>query len=195
MQTQAYFIAWAFDSLALLFMGVLVSLVLFRRTRSLLFPPPSATKTGSGRGDASNNKPVIEETDSLTGAPEEHRGETAEREASELWNNFANIAAEGASGVYGQDAGEDAPEEQQSVSESVETATAVSTTSSSTAVATASATTESTTTEAAAPAPAPGGEDKPKKPGKKKASDATNKTMRVISDITDLYERFAKYVA
>lgn len=117
-------------------------------------------------------KPVAGEPafyDSITGAPESHKGEAAEREANNLVNNVAAVAMESAAGKYGQSVSEDVPEDSAS-QDTVEAATVGTETQSEDAP----------------------GEDKTKKPMKKKVAHATDSTMRVICDITDIYEKFAK---
>lgn len=116
----------------------------------------------------SSSSGLPESHDSLTGAPENHKGEAAEQEASNLVDSVATMAMEGAAAKYGQTVVEDEPE------------------------------------VPAASQPllviegAPGGlpedapEDKTKKPMRSKAAKGTDKAMRVVSDITDIYEQFAK---
>lgn len=109
-----------------------------------------------------------ESHDSITGAPESHKGEAAEQEATNLVNSVATVAIKSAAAKYGQGEPQDTSEESPMPDEAE--------------VVTLPAETELD----AAP------EDKTKKPIKKKVANATDKTMRIISDITDIFEKFAK---
>ncbi|OGM40056.1 hypothetical protein ABOM_011419 [Aspergillus bombycis] len=162
----AYFVAWFLDLLIPLTTGVLVALILSPSTRSLLFPPSSTARKGS---DTGGSEQVTR--DNITSAPETYKGEAAEQEASNLVNDIANIAMESARGKYGQSVIDDDAEES-SEPEPVEVGAI-------------------TADVQAENAPA---EDKTKKPMKKKISKATNQTMRILGDITDIYEQFFKLV-
>ena len=96
--------------------------------------------------------------------PEMHKGERAEQEASTLVDSITNIAIESSSGDYGQSSIEDIPD---SLS-------------------------EPDPAETGADMPTENGSEKVKNNKKKKASHVTNQAMRVLSDITDAYERFSK---
>lgn len=104
-----------------------------------------------------------ESHDSLTGAPEHHKGETAEQEAKNLIDSVASVAMETASGRYGQAVSDDTTAEAAEENE-----------------------------EQADPQPDDAVEDKTKKPIRSKTARGTDKAMRVVSDITDVYEQFAK---
>lgn len=131
--------------------------------RCVLFPPPSAEDPGSR--SASLGQP--ESNDSLTGAPEAHKGEAAEQEAKNLVDSFATVAMESAAGKYGQAVAEEVTAE-------------------------ASPPETLRLTENGEPQPGDLPDDKTKKPMKHKVSQGTDKAMRIISDITDIYEKFAK---
>ena len=106
--------------------------------------------------------------DSLTGAPENHKGEAAEQEAKNFVDSFATVAMESAAAKYGQTVTEDEPD-RPAITDGLEAAEAAA---------------ENRTDDAP--------EDKTKKPMKKKVSHATDQVMRILSDITDIYEKFAK---
>ncbi|GAB1204325.1 hypothetical protein APSETT445_002977 [Aspergillus pseudonomiae] len=161
-----YFVAWFLDLLIPLTTGVLVALILSPSTRSLLFPPGSTSRKGSDAGGSEQST-----RNSITSAPETYKGEAAEQEASNLVNDIANVAMESARGKYGQSVIDDDAEES-SEPEPVEVGAI-------------------TADVQAENAPA---EDKTKKPMKKKISKATNQTMRIISDITDIYEQFSNFI-
>lgn len=157
---SVYLVAWMSDLLIFTSLGGLVALILFPRVRPVLFPAEPDHSGAQG--------PTHESHDSITGAPERHKGEAAEQEASQLVNSIATVAMESAAAKYGQGVPDDASEESKP-----ETMDVV-------AVA-----------EQTEPAPV---DDKAKMPMKKKMSKATNQTMRVLSDISDIYERLSKYV-
>lgn len=165
---QIYFSSWAADLLIPTSLGLLIALMLCPPIRPYLFPGLPAKQSGGSTSDASDNGQP-ESQDSLTGVPEQHKGETAEQEAKVLLDSFATMAVEGAAGKYGYSLNEE-PDE------------------------------SSTALQVAAPPidippEPPAGEiaeDKTKKPMKNKVSQGTDKAMRVVSDITDIYERIAK---
>lgn len=165
---QIYFVSWLFDLLVPTILSLMVALIMFPPIRPFLFPvKPVKAETGTSNA---NDIPAAqpESQDSLTGAPENHKGEAAEQEAKNLIDTVANVAMESAAGKYGmavRDDSLDKPFEQQQLEE----------------------------TEAAAePQGGDSPEDQTKKPIKSKAARGTDKAMRVISDITDVYEQFAK---
>ncbi|KAE8352905.1 hypothetical protein BDV28DRAFT_134238 [Aspergillus coremiiformis] len=163
----AYFVAWFWDLLVPLTTGLLVALILAPSTRSLLFPPANAEGGGSD-GDGVE-RPI---RDNITNAAETYKGEAAEQEASNLVNNIANVAMESARGKYGQSVIDDDAEgsSEPDVVDVVAITPDVQTNNT----------------------PA---EDKTKKPMKKKISKATNQTMRILGDITDIYEQFSNLLS
>lgn len=106
----------------------------------------------------------------ITHVPETYKGEAAEQEATNLVNNIANVAMDSARGKYGQSVVDD-DAEGSSEPEPVDIATITD------------VQTETTS------------EDKTKKPMKKKISKATNQTMRILGDITDIYEQFSNLLS
>ena len=154
------------DCLVPVIVSTLIALALSRSVRPILFPLPPAPPHEPATDDGENkNRPH----DSITGAPEAHKGEAAEQEAKNFVNSVANIAMESAAAKYGQAVMEPTAE-------------------------------EPSPPEAPAPEPispdTPGENgapaDKTKKPMKKKIANGTDQTMRILSDITDIYEKFAK---
>ncbi|KAB8275679.1 hypothetical protein BDV30DRAFT_224810 [Aspergillus minisclerotigenes] len=163
-----YFLAWFLDLLIPVTTGVLVALILFPSTRSLLFPPRITSGNGSDAGSVEQST-----RDSITNSPETYKGEAAEQEASNLVNDIANIAMESARGKYGQSVIDDDDAEGSSEPEPVDVGAI-------------------TADVQAENAPV---EDKTKKPMKKKISKATNQTMRILGDITDIYEQFSNILS
>ncbi|KAJ5189101.1 Protein of unknown function DUF3292 [Penicillium cf. griseofulvum] len=163
-----YFVAWAVDLLVPTILGLVVALIMVPSVRLLLFPGLAKTEDSNGKSSAEGQ---VQSEDSLTGAPENHKGEAAEREAKNLVDSFATVAMESAAAKYGQAVAEDATDKPALV-ESLEAA------------------------EAAAGTPTGDSpEDKTKKPMKKKVANATDNVMRILSDITDIYEKFANILS
>lgn len=127
---------------------------------------PAKADSDASSVNGSGEQP--ESHDSLTGAPESHKGEAAEQEAKHLVDSVAAMAVESAAAKYGQTVIEDSSE----VPAAPEPLLAIE----------------------GAPdgQPDDSSEDKTKKPMRSKAAKGTDKAMRVISDITDVYEQFAK---
>jgi Protein of unknown function (DUF3292). len=74
--------------------------------RLLLFPGLARTDGSNG---SSPPRAQVQSEDSLTGAPENHKGEAAEQEAKNMVDSFATVAMESAAARYGQTVTEDAP--------------------------------------------------------------------------------------
>ncbi|KAJ5083935.1 hypothetical protein NUU61_008514 [Penicillium alfredii] len=167
----AYFVACLLDIVIPSIMGVLVVLILFPPIRSVLFSPAPETVDSESSDAKSSAAGTSESHDSITGAPERHKGEAAEQEAANLVNSVATVAMESAAGKYGQGVTEATADEppDPGTTEVLEIAA------------------EAQTEEPA--------EDKTKKPMKKKVSRKTDQTMRVLSDITDIYEKFANLLS
>ena len=145
-------------------MGLVVALIMVPPVRPLLFPGLAKADGLYGK----NLKGGQQSEDNLTGAPENHKGETAEQEAKNMVDSIATVAMESAAAKYGQTITDDSSDGPALI-ESLEAA------------------------EAAAETPTGDSpEDKTKKPMKKKISHATDNVMRILSDITDTYEKFAK---
>ncbi|KAJ5835445.1 hypothetical protein N7447_001471 [Penicillium robsamsonii] len=163
-----YFVAWAVDLLVPTICGLVVALIMVPPVRLVLFPDLAKTEGSNG---SSSTEGQVQSEDSLTGAPETHKGEAAEQEAKNLVDSFATIAMESAAAKYGQAVTEDAPD-RPALIEGLEAA------------------------EAAAGTPTGDSpEDKTKKPMKKKVAHATDNIMRILSDITDIYEKFANILS
>ena len=152
------------DLLVPTIMGLVVALIMVPPVRPLLFPGLAKADGLYGK----NLKGGQQSEDNLTGAPENHKGETAEQEAKNMVDSIATVAMESAAAKYGQTITDDSSDGPALI-ESLEAA------------------------EAAAETPTGDSpEDKTKKPMKKKISHATDNVMRILSDITDTYEKFAK---
>ncbi len=152
-------------------MSLLIVLIMFPPIRPFLFPAPPAQRPADDPTSSASANEQQESQDSLSGVPENHKGETAEQEAKVLLDSFATMAVEGAAGKFGYPLDE----------ETAESSTAL--------IAAPPADITPETPEAAAEKSA---EEQTKKPMKKKVSQGMDQAMRVVSDITDIYERFAK---
>ena len=99
----AYFIAWLFDYLVPLFSLTLITLIVYPKSRPILFPPaPLALVDGKTGGLQKPKAGVLGSTDSATGAPENFKGEAAEAEASNFVSGMTSIALASASGKHPQ---------------------------------------------------------------------------------------------
>ena len=98
-----YSLAWLIGCLVPLFMLLLIVLILFPRSRSILFPPAPIALVNNKTGGIQKPKAgVLGSHDTATGAPEKHRGEAAEQEASNFVNQIASVTLAGASGKHDQ---------------------------------------------------------------------------------------------
>ncbi|KAK0713424.1 hypothetical protein B0T26DRAFT_873588 [Lasiosphaeria miniovina] len=96
-----YFVAWLFDFLVPLFTAVLIALVAYQPSRHILFPPAPLALVDTSTGGVQKPKAgVLGSHDSVTGAPENHKGEAVEQEASNFFNGVATVALNGAAGKY-----------------------------------------------------------------------------------------------
>ncbi|GIZ37584.1 hypothetical protein CKM354_000102700 [Cercospora kikuchii] len=99
----AYFIAWTFDLLVPLILGFIVVLIAYQPSRSIVFPPaPLAIVDASTGGVQKPKAGVLGSTDSATGAPEKHKGEAVEAEASSFVNGIASVALSSVAGKHPQ---------------------------------------------------------------------------------------------
>lgn len=98
-----YFLAWTFDLIVPLLVSTLIALISYPPSRDILFPSaPLAlvdTKTGGLKKPLAG---VLGSHDSATGAPENHKGEAIEAEASNFVNGIAHIALSSATGKHPQ---------------------------------------------------------------------------------------------
>jgi hypothetical protein len=97
----AYFIAWAFDFVVPLLTATLIALITHPPSREFLFPPAPIALVDKNTGGV--QKPaagVLGSHDSATGAPENHKGEAVEKEASTFVDGIAKVAVSSATGKY-----------------------------------------------------------------------------------------------
>ncbi|KUI59727.1 hypothetical protein VP1G_06943 [Cytospora mali] len=104
----AYFTAWLLDLLVPLITLTLITLIAYPPSRDMLFPPaPIALVDSSTGGVQKPRAGVLGSHDSVTGAPENHKGEAVEQEASGFVNGIATVALSSASGKHPADDDED----------------------------------------------------------------------------------------
>lgn len=166
--------AWIFDFLVPLFAATLIALIAYPPSRDLLFPPAPIALVDSSTGGVQKPKAgVLGSHDSATGAPENHKGEAVEQEASNFMSGIASITLSSVSGKHPQgepdgDAGDAAPDP---TSMAVSAANAKDT----------------------AGGDKPSAEhDKTKVPMEAAMWSQMRPVMHGIADVTDTWERFAK---
>ena len=98
----AYFVAWAFDFIVPLIIVTLVALIAYPPSRDLLFPPAPIAIVDTDTGGVQKPKAGVLGSDSVTGAPENHKGEAVEQEATNFVNGVASVAVASATGHHPQ---------------------------------------------------------------------------------------------
>lgn len=152
-------------------------LVISPDSRSYLFPPAPIALVDKDTGGVQKPKAgVLGSHDSITGAPENMKGEAAEQEASNLFTSVASVAVGSVAGKHDQGTPDDAPMED-NAPDVMKLAT--------------SAADAQTAARGEAPDEA---HDKTRQPMRDTVYNGANMAMRVLSDIIDTYERFGKYV-
>lgn len=97
----AYFVAWVLDLLVPLVTLTVITLIVYPPSRELLFPPAPVALVDSKSGGVQKPKAgVLGSHDSATGAPENHKGEAVEQEASNFVNGIASVALSSATGKH-----------------------------------------------------------------------------------------------
>ena len=86
-----------------LFAVLILTLMLAPSSRGVLFPPAPVSLVSSSTGGVQKPRAgVLGSTDSATGAPERHKGEAVEQEASNFVSGIASIALSSAAGKHPQ---------------------------------------------------------------------------------------------
>jgi uncharacterized protein DUF3292 len=81
-----------------------LTLITVPRSRGILFPPaPLALVDSKSGGVHKPTSGVLASHDSVTGAPENHKGEAVEQEASNFVSSIASVAISSAAGKYPSD--------------------------------------------------------------------------------------------
>ena len=100
---QAYFVAWVSDLIMPLFFLTLLILIAYPPSRGILFPPAPIALVDSGSGGLQKPKAgVLGSHDSATGAPENHKGEAVEQEASNFFNGMTSVGLTSGTGKHPQ---------------------------------------------------------------------------------------------
>lgn len=175
----AYFTAWLFDFLAPLLSAVLVALIAIPESREILFPPAPVSLVDSKTGGVQKPKAgVLGSRDSATGAPENHKGEAVEQEASNFVSSIASVALSSAAGKHpqgDQDSGENA------ATDAAPDPTAL-------------ATKAADAKDKAAGSKPSAKHDKTKVPVETAMWSKMRPVMHTIGIVADTWERFAKYI-
>ena len=175
----AYFVAWLLDFIVPMLLAVMVALIVYPPARDYLFPPAPISLVDSSTGGVQKPKAgVLGSHDSATGAPENHKGEAVEQEASNFVSGIASIALSSAAGKHPQgDPDSDG-----------EDATAAAPDPTAVALGAADA-------KGKASGSKPGAKhDKTKVPMETMMWTQMRPIMHALGDLTDTWERFAKFV-
>ncbi|KAF3387385.1 hypothetical protein F1880_000301 [Penicillium rolfsii] len=168
-----YFIAWFLDLLVPTFFAVLIALVVYPPCRTVMFPPAPIALVDKETGGVQKPKAgVLGSHDSVTGAPQNFKGEAAEREASNLVASVASVAVGSAAGKHDQGVPDDAPLED-TVPDAMDIV----------------ANTADAQSKAHGHMPSDH-HDKTRQPMKQSVMDGANMLMQIITDITDAWEKF-----
>ncbi|ERS98288.1 hypothetical protein HMPREF1624_05072 [Sporothrix schenckii ATCC 58251] len=97
-----YLVAWLLDGLVPLGAATLIALIVSPWVREVMFPPAPLALVGSDGGVQKPRAGVLGSHDSATGAPENHKGEAAEAEATNFANTVASVALASAAGKHPQ---------------------------------------------------------------------------------------------
>ncbi|KJY00519.1 hypothetical protein TI39_contig323g00052 [Zymoseptoria brevis] len=173
----AYFVAWILDLILPLVLAVAIALIAYPPSRELLFPPAPLALVNAKTGGVQKPKAgVLGSTDSATGAPENHKGEAVEAEASAFVNSIANVALSSVAGKHPQ--GDLAEDERQEgpADDAVPDPTAIAS----------SAANARSTVQGGK-----GKHDKAKVPMETAIWNTMRPTMHALADISDTWERFA----
>lgn len=142
-----------------------------------MFPPAPIALVDQEKGGVQKPKAgVLGSHDSITGAPQNFKGEAAEQEASNLIAGVASVAVGSAAGKHDQGIPDDAPLEN-----SVPDATDM--------------VSHSADARSKAHGHVPSDHhDKTRQPMKESVMDGANTLMQIIADVTDVFEKFEKSV-
>ncbi|KAH6638553.1 hypothetical protein BKA67DRAFT_588836 [Truncatella angustata] len=114
-----YTVAWLFDFIVPLLVVTFITLIVYPPSRDVMFPPaPIALVDNKSGGVQKPKSGVLGSHDSATGAPENHKGEAVEQEASNFFNGITSVVITSATGKHpqgdpdsdGKDPGEQVPD-------------------------------------------------------------------------------------
>jgi hypothetical protein len=172
---SAYFVAWILDLIMPLVSVALITLIVYPPARAAMFPPAPIALVSSTGGVQKPKAGVLGSTDSATGAPENHKGEAVEQEASNFVNGIASVALSSATGKHPQSEPADGDANEDRVPDPTRIAIGAADAKDVTAGAT-------TSKE----------HDKTKVPMETAMWTKMRPVMHGLADITDTWERFAK---
>ena len=154
--------------------STVVVLIVYPPSRNIMFPPAPIALVDSKTGGVQSPKAgVLGSHDSVTGAPEKHKGEAVEQEANNFVSGVASIALSSATGKHEQGDPESDPLD--------------ATVPDPTNMATVGSEAQGSTNGALAH------HDKTKQPMEDAMWTKMRPTMHIIGDVADGWERFAKY--
>ncbi|KAK8085798.1 hypothetical protein PG997_007069 [Apiospora hydei] len=172
-----YFIAWLFDFVVPLLSVTFITLIAYPPARGILFPPAPIALVDANTGGVQKPKAgVLGSHGSATGAPENHKGEAVEQEASNFFNGITAIILTSATGKHPQGESEGSGENDRDDNVPDPTAMAVGA--------------ADAKDIAAGGKPSPH-HDKTKKPVESAMWSKMRPLMKIVGDITDTWERFA----
>jgi hypothetical protein len=172
---QVYFAAWFFHCLVPLSFTVLTVLVAYPPARTLLFPPaPIALVSHKDGGIQKPKAGQLGTDDTVTGAPEVHKGEAAEQEAYNFTASLGTVIISSATGEHPTEDKVDGKGDSQALSRKSVAGQVVDT----------KAATSGQKADKTA--------DKSKKPMEAVVWENVRPVMRSIADVCDIWERFAK---
>lgn len=99
---KIYFLAWILDLVVPALSTFMLVLIVSPNARSLLFPPAPIALVSSSGGVQKPKAGVLGSHDSVTGAPENHKGMAVEAEAQNFVTGIASVALASASGKHPQ---------------------------------------------------------------------------------------------
>ncbi|KAG8157405.1 hypothetical protein KVR01_012789 [Diaporthe batatas] len=171
----AYFTAWLLDLIVPLLSSTLIMLIVYPRARQILFPPaPLALVDSKSGGLKKPSAGALGSHDSATGAPEKHRGEAVEQEASNFVSGITSVALSSAAGKHPGDVAEDG-----GPADSAPDPSAI-----------ASGAAEARTISTGAKAEAGSKHDKTKQPMEAAMWNKMKPIMHALADVADTWERF-----
>ncbi|KAF1351628.1 hypothetical protein EJ07DRAFT_137528 [Lizonia empirigonia] len=168
-----YFVAWLLDLIVPVITITLVTLIVYPPSRDILFPSAPIALVSSSGGVQKPKAGVLGSTDSATGAPENHKGEAVEQEASNFVNGIAHVALSSATGKHPQ--GE--PDDDQPQGDSIPDPTSI-------------AIGAADSKQAASGSKVSAKHDKTKVPMETAMWTKMRPIMHGLADVTDTWERF-----
>jgi Protein of unknown function (DUF3292) len=151
------------------FFTLILVLIIYPPSRPVLFPPAPFALTSSKTGKLTHPRAgVLATTDTVTGAPEEHPGETLEREAANFVASIAQIVVSAAAGENPK-SDEDMPDPFHAATGAVDT-------------------------KRQDEDKMPGSVDGTRKPIEDMMWEIVKPAMKIMGDVSDLWERFGKSI-